>query len=469
MFEKTWGGCYGNTIMYADEVANGDYILIGMCSFDLIGLFPGPPQLYMARIDKTGELLWEKTYGDSAVEDFLSNVIKTKSGTYLLVGTSKLASYDPHVLNLDADGNIIFDTYYTVGGGYFDSGTSICETTDSCYVFACYLNVLSGSHTSPTLIKIDKLGNEIWRVRQDSLMDYVPQIIRTFGDSGFIVVGMASSVASSNSYVCRYKNDGNLQWIKYPYGWTSTISNGEAGLKINSDYTFEVPFTQVDIPNSNAPSTSWKTFDSDGNIIGQKSFNYFLSLGGHSTSTPSLTIDGLNTISTINPYGYCGQWITKIDQNKNVTFCAKMFGQDSTYKLLDYTIQTSDGGYLSVGINDKSGDTLQGQFYVVKFGVDGRYQPDDFLSSIVIYPLPSSDGNITATFDSQKDATLDVRILSADGKLVYQSSLFLPANSQTELPIRLDEQSVRSGMYILEARTENEIYRKKLIISRANR
>ena len=63
------------------------------------------------------------------------------------------------------------------------------------------------------------------------------------------------------------------------------------------------------------------------------------------------------------------------------------------------------------------------------------------------------------------DNDVQVDIFSTDGKLIYSSSIFCPANSHTELPVRLDLLSATGGMYILQARTSDAVIRKKLVVS----
>jgi hypothetical protein len=93
------------------------------------------------------------------------------------------------------------------------------------------------------------------------------------------------------------------------------------------------------------------------------------------------------------------------------------------------------------------------QFYIAKFSPDGRYQADEFSESVNGYPNPSTDGNVTLTFDMKTDNNVHVRILTIEGKLIYSTDIFCPANSHTELPVRLDENSTNAGMYLLEAST----------------
>ncbi|OGU82177.1 MAG: hypothetical protein A2W11_07420 [Ignavibacteria bacterium RBG_16_35_7] len=461
MFEKTWGMPYNNFIVYADELSNGDYILIGRCSLFADAMSPYPPQFYMCRMDQNGNILWERNYGNPNEWDQQQTVIKTKNENYLIAGVSLTANYFPSLLELDPNGNVIFFKVYDAD--YTGGALSVAETKDSCFIMACVLGV---PQNSPTLIKADRNGNEIWRKRQDSLVNYSPEIIRATSDSGFLVVGGAYTY---NAYIAKYFSDGNLQWIKYPYGRNDTVGCTIAGLFTHEDCTFEMPFAEENTTTT-FTDTHWKTFDSNGNQVNDNIIisNFALDFNSQfNFGIPDYDMGDSVFISTSNPYAFGTQWIMEVDKNKNVTYKTRITEPDSSSKFLINTIRTSDGGYLSVGQMFEPNDDW-GRFYVVKFGPDGRYQSDEFLESINAYPNPSADGNMSLTFDMTKDDNVQVDIYTSEGKLIYSNSIFCSANSHTELPVRLYEISANGGMYILQARTSDAVIRKKLVVMRQN-
>lgn len=466
LFEKIWGEAWEERIVYAYELPNEDYILIGTRPLTAPSLNPGPFQIYMCRMDKNGNILWENDYGDPFDVDNISSVLKANNGTYLIVGTSHRISYDIHVMNLDNDGQVLFDKFYIQG--YYDFGNSICATQDSCYLITCNLDYnFSSSCGSPSLIKIDAYGNEIWRHSDDSLVDYMPQNISSLPDSGCLVVGYVGG-SFQNTYITRYASDGQLQWIKYPYGKNNVLNNSATGLFMHADCTFDITFVAYDPFTNISDGTHWKEFDSSGTEIDDTILDFYLIFSQRTNvSPPVFDVQDSMYISTSNPYMYGASWIMEVDKDKNYFFRQKINESDSAYKYLVYTIRTSDGGYLSVGIHN-AGPNTYSQFYLVKFGPDGRYQAENFAETINAYPNPSSDGNITLTFDMLQDDNVQVDIFSSDGKLVYSNSIFCPANSHTELPVRLDLLSATGGMYILQARTSDDIIRKKIIVRGSN-
>ncbi|HEU4718401.1 MAG TPA: hypothetical protein VFU15_11230, partial [Bacteroidia bacterium] len=79
LYEKDWGVNDGCGLYYADELPNGDYILIGGRRSALYPPGTGYFQNYMCRINFRGDLLWEKEIGFPYAQDYGGGVIKTSS------------------------------------------------------------------------------------------------------------------------------------------------------------------------------------------------------------------------------------------------------------------------------------------------------------------------------------------------------------------------------------------------------
>lgn len=452
LFEKWWGTYDDCILYYADELPNGDFILVGGQKSTLLPPGVGPWQNYMCRMDFKGNILWEKNIGDPYANNYAGGVTKTSHNSYVLIGTTyggPLSGYtDISAWNIDVDGNVLFEKYFT--SAMYNSGGSVIETSDSCFVFVCKLGIPTTSSQVPSMIKIDRNGNEIWRHRQDTLEGH-PVYIRQTSDSGFIVLG--AGVGVGNCYYAKYKPDGEMDWIKYPFGLADTISNYPSTLRANQDGTFDIFYGTNFTIGSDPPIYGLlKHYDHQGNCSSVR--QYFNPYGGISLNLSDSTLWSV-------PGGNYSLYIMDSDNNFNqVTQFNVVQGIDKW--IHNYT-ETKDGGFLGVGQyrEDQNGYPT---FYIAKFGSDGRYQPDEFSESVSTYPNPSTDGNITLTFDMLKDDDVQVDIYTSDGKLVYTTSIFCPANSHTEKPIRLDLLSASGGMYILQARTSDAVIRKKLIV-----
>ena len=90
----------------------------------------------MLRLDKYGDTLWTRTYGDSSLEASFQG-IQTFDGNIVLIGYSfsfGAGSADVYVIKIDLNGDIIWDRTY--GGLLDDQAYSITQTIDSGFAIA---------------------------------------------------------------------------------------------------------------------------------------------------------------------------------------------------------------------------------------------------------------------------------------------------------------------------------------------
>jgi hypothetical protein len=452
MFEKTWDEDYGNGLVYADELSNGDFFLVGWRILTRIGNTPDAPQEYACRMTANGTILWEKDWGNPGEPEGVSKVIKCHDGTYMLAGTGLSGAGggidDITACNITADGTILFYHFYNFG--YSDGSSDIIETVDSCFII-CGTASTSPSQGTTALLKIDRYGNEIWRHWQTTLGG-VPGHIQQTPDNGFIIAG--ANASHNNSYYAKYKPDGTMDWVKYPFGLSDTIPNVSLGLRAFKNGDFDIYYyTSYQLSDGSTANALLKQYDSSGNNVSTKIYTY--PLGKMYLNSTDSTFWAIDLLSTV---------ILRSDDNNEFSKVVELNAEDAQTKSIYNCITTSDGGYLGVGCYYT--DALFTQFYITKFGQDGRYAADQFSESVNAYPNPSTDGNVTLTFDMTKDDNVQVDIYTTDGKLIYSNSIFCPANSHTELPLQLDAISTNGGMYILQARTADAVIRKKLVVMR---
>ena len=110
---------------------DGHFMLAGMKS---------PPQTqedkgFLFQFDETGEILWEKTFGENGSEGFI-DFKKTPDGGYIMGGYSY--SVDPegdfYLVKTDAQGEIEWESH--LGGPGYQSGYSVDFTPDGGYVIS---------------------------------------------------------------------------------------------------------------------------------------------------------------------------------------------------------------------------------------------------------------------------------------------------------------------------------------------
>lgn len=160
--EIQWQNCYGGTYSeYAhciQQTIDGGYIISGSSDSDDGDVTEnlGYDDYWVVKIDQSGEIQWQKSYGGTLVERTYC-IRQTIDGGYIIAGTTisddgditeNKGLYDVWIVKTNTDGDIQWQS--TFGGSEFDMANDIIQTPDGAYVFAGYSSSddgdISGNH-----------------------------------------------------------------------------------------------------------------------------------------------------------------------------------------------------------------------------------------------------------------------------------------------------------------------------------
>ncbi len=122
--------------------------------------------IYLLRLDKTGNVLWEKTYG-SKKDERTTNLLLLSDGNYLLIGERILqdsVNRDSYILKLDTAGQVIWEK--TFGGPRIERTYYGAETTEGDYLISGSIMPYDNGKADLLFLKINKLGELIWSKTQ---------------------------------------------------------------------------------------------------------------------------------------------------------------------------------------------------------------------------------------------------------------------------------------------------------------
>ena len=173
----------------------------------------GKGDVYLVKLNKRGDLLWDRTFGGSE-NDEARSIIQTEDGSYVVTGftvSEDLGDKDFWVIKLDKDSNKVWDK--SLGGTSEDWANSIVQTKDGGYMVAgCTKSIVTGK-TDIWIVKLDVRGNMLWdRTFGGSENDEARSIIQT-EDGGYALTGWTKSkgTGSSDVWVLKLDENGNLQ------------------------------------------------------------------------------------------------------------------------------------------------------------------------------------------------------------------------------------------------------------------
>lgn len=231
IWSKNFGGIAADFGRSVVELENGDIIVgstVDEASGD-ISQGKGSLDCWLIKLNDAGDLLWEKSYGGSRV-DRISDIRSTTDGGIIFCGSSdstngdidnRLGNYDIWVVKLDATGEIEWEK--SLGGALFDRGTSIMQTIDGGYLVGGYSNsvsIFSEETRDSYVAKITEDGEIEWENNYGgSMMEDGAEIIVT-DDGGFI---FGTTTASTNGdidnnlgmydfWIVKCDNSGNIEW-----------------------------------------------------------------------------------------------------------------------------------------------------------------------------------------------------------------------------------------------------------------
>ena len=191
---------------------------------------------YVVKTDSLGNVKWASSIGGTS-GNYAHSIKQTNDTGYIVAGyTSSYGSggNDVYIIKLDASGNLKWTR--TVGGSGDDLGWSVVQTNDRGYLVAGYTNSYGTGGYDVYLIRLDSAGTLLWtKTIGGTSDDYGYALIKT-KDGGFALSGRTNSYGNGNGDVFFVKLDvfGNSCLSKSAGGNSSTGGTLSSGWNILS-------------------------------------------------------------------------------------------------------------------------------------------------------------------------------------------------------------------------------------------
>ncbi len=189
------------------------------------------PDAFIIKTDETGNVEWNRTYGDID-EDRGVSVLETTDGGYLLAGTSRQPGTGrdkAFIVKTDVNGNELWSNVY--GGEVGDRLESVVEVEDG-FVATGVTHSMGSGGADMYLLKVDLTGDLVWsKAFGGSRDDHGLSVMETL-DDGLVVVGYSGSFedVDGDVYVVRTDSEGELVW-------ESSFGGGDTDVGYSVDVT----------------------------------------------------------------------------------------------------------------------------------------------------------------------------------------------------------------------------------------
>ncbi|MDD2965824.1 MAG: hypothetical protein PHU33_17940, partial [Bacteroidales bacterium] len=357
-YQLIWQNCFGGSKL------DGAYDIVSLPSGYLIAggtgsndgdvsVSYGNGDGWLIRVDSTGNLLWEKTYGGSDSEGF-SRIIPTTDNNFYLLGISWSSdgdiSYDPYpgspdywIVKIDSSGNILWDKI--VGGTQGESLSTGDATLDGGIV------VIGHTYSSDGDVSVRYGWADTWAVKLSSEgeleWDYTigtdwidkGQAILATSDGGYLIA--STSIILEGGI-------GNISCFPHTYGWSDgMIFKLDSNLNIQwqksyggSDHDGIIALIEV----SDGYVFSACVHSNDGDISGwHEGYNH---LGGSESDI----------------------WVVKIDFHGNIIW-QKCLGGSRSEDALNL-FQTSNAGFIVIGSTRSNNGDVTGNHSMSEYDDD---------------------------------------------------------------------------------------------------
>ena len=226
--------------------------------------------LLIMKIDTTGNIIWQKTYGGDGDEEGHA-IIECKDGGYAIAGmTSSNADVDPnwYIMKVDHNGNQLWDQQF--GSGSPDCALSIAQTYDDGFVVTGYLGTNDGGRKLMSIVKFSADGTDEWS-QWYYINDWCAgtSIVAT-RDSMIVAAGYTKAYTITDFDALLVKTDMNGDTL-----WTRTFGDEDWQEATGLIEAYDNTFVLSGFTSSNRKDHSsflMMKFDSRGNLIWNQAF-----------------------------------------------------------------------------------------------------------------------------------------------------------------------------------------------------
>ena len=327
---------------------------------------------------------WTETYGGSKL-DVLHYMQATSDGGYIMVGctySEGVGNYDVSLIKTDINGHI--DWSNTYGGTTRDEGYCVQQTTDNGYII-CGESYQSSLDDEGYWIKTDANGNKQYEIIEPrSTNSDMVNCVQQTDDGGYISVGTTTDYSTSQVWLVKQYSNLYIQWTKN-FG---TNAGGSWIECTNDGGCIMIGYTE-------SPTHRWQMLlskiDKNGNEQWFKTFGGTNSeFGNYGIQT---TDGGYVIVGVTESFGQGGAdiYVIKTDEYGNKEW-EKTIGTPG-HELGNSIIQTCDGGYFIVGYSLIFGNQ---DVLAIKLDINGDVDWIDnyggLSDEIGVYGQQTSDG-----------------------------------------------------------------------------
>ncbi|AJC71708.1 hypothetical protein X802_05650 [Thermococcus guaymasensis DSM 11113] len=356
---KSYGGEYGDIANAVVVAPNGDLIIAG--GTDSFGA--GSSDVWVLRLGSDGNVKWSRTYG-GLMYDHANAVTVAPNGDIVLAGDTAsfgAGSHDVWVLRLDRGGNVKWQKTY--GGPGWEEAKAVLIAPNGDIIVAGYMD------GDIWVSRLDANGNIKWQKTYGGNDEEEAYAIALAQNGDIIVVGYTYSFGAgapfySNVWVLRLDENGSVRWQKTYGGFRDDRAYAVAVTKnediVVAGYTRSFGSGREDV---------WVLrLDSDGNVKWQKTYG-----GDNNERAYRAVIEKGGDILIAGGTKSFGSgsydaWVLRLDRGGNVKWQKTFGGSGSDWA---YAVSIAPEGGVTVAGWTMSFGAGRGDAWILKLPMGG--------------------------------------------------------------------------------------------------
>lgn len=340
---RTLGGAAAYSVGAAAPTRDDGTVLAGYA------VLPGAPRnydLWCAKLDSRGAVVWDKTYGGPNFESAYT-LKQTADGGFIVIGAQRKVNLDDDIwcLKLDAAGSVQWQATY--GGPKSEFPGDVIQTHDGGYLFAVQTQSYGYGFSDVWVVKLNSEGSFAWQKSYGGQRNDYVDVVRQLPDGGFIAVGSTESSGAGryDVWCARLSSTGDLVW-QQTYGGAESDS-GRA-IELTPDGGFIVAADTGSF--GSAHTNLWiLKLNSLGTVLSERVYS---ALGSQGPSGLVVNPDGSFVVAGYSAAGgearswdlYCVGF-----DAAGTALWQRLIGGSGIEELASCIAPTGDGGYLLAG------------------------------------------------------------------------------------------------------------------------
>lgn len=453
-----WGVDIGYDVV---ETLDGHYMVTGYT-----GSFTnGNSDVLVTKVHQQGWPMWTVHIG-SINNDIGKAIIRTADSGFVIAGYTNSygnGGYDGYLIKINKAGNLLWQK--TFGGIDWDFFQSLQQTSDMGYVIVGYSYNYSKGGKDMWIVKTDSIGNLQWEKKLGGIQDDEFVSVEITLNNQIACFGTTYSFSDTKGNYCIYKtnNNGDSLFFK-DFGYPNLSDIGYDFFERPTDSAFVICGT------SQSPLGTDSTYYHQ--LVVNSNCNWIADIK-ETTGELKNQIAYTNTYFNANKhyvvYDRYGNGSGKHEPNF-YTFTSQYFINGTSYGSTEDDIiysckRTSDKGLIAVGYTTGF-NALQEDVFIVKLdslisGANSVVHVNTISSSLQLKTYPNTATNYIYIQTEQYLSTLKIIIQDIQGRVVLSEQINEPSHNN-----KINISHLEDGLYIVRVLAENkEEYNTKFIKS----